>query len=130
MAEVVADNEVCGKCGAEVREGTAFCFACGGRVSAEEAHEQTNGAASTLDEQSKAALEDLAQKLKGEEPAEVPDNKLAKAAEERKKARVTQRRAREFVWEPSDDMPIGLLISVGVVFIAAVVVILLTVVWK
>ena len=130
MAEVVAEKEVCPKCGAEVRKGTAFCFACGGRVSAEEAHEETNGAATTLDEQSKAALDDLAQKLKGDAPADVPDNKLAKAAEERKKARVTQRKAREFVWVPRDDTPIGLLIAVGVVLIAALVVILLTVVWK
>jgi uncharacterized Zn finger protein (UPF0148 family) len=128
MAEAVADKEVCQKCGAEVREGTVFCFACGGRVSTEEAPQKTNGSVTELNVESKAALDDLANKLKGD--AEAPENKFAKAAEERKKARVTQRKAREFVWEPRDDAPIGLLIAVGIILIAAIVVILLTVVWK
>jgi len=130
MAEPVADKEVCQKCGAEVREGTVFCFACGGRVSPEEALQKTNGSVTELNVESKAALDDLANKLKGDERAEAPDNKFAKAAEERKKARVTQRKAREFVWEPRNDAPVGLLIAVGVILIAAVGVILLTVVWK
>ena len=32
MAEAVVEKEPCVKCGAEVREGTTFCYACGGRV--------------------------------------------------------------------------------------------------
>jgi hypothetical protein len=130
MAETVVEKGVCPKCGAEVREGTAFCFACGGRISPLEASPESNGSAKVLDMKSKAALDDLAQKLKADEAREEPENKLAKAAEERKKARVTQRKTREFVWEPQNDTPIALLISVGVVLIVAVLVVLITIVWK
>jgi uncharacterized Zn finger protein (UPF0148 family) len=129
MAEAVAENDVCSKCGAEVREGTAFCYACGGRVTDDrvpENKETSNG----VDAKSQAALDDLAQKLRGDDETRVPDDKLAKAAEERKKARVTQRKSRDFVWEPRNDMPVGFLISALVVLIVAVMVILITVVWK
>lgn len=130
MPETVVEKEVCGKCGAEVREGTAFCYACGGQVVPDEVLQPTNGIAKPLDPKAKAALDDLAQKMKGEEPPPVPESKLAKAAEERKKARVTQRKDREFVWEPRGDMPIALWIAVAVIVIAAALVVLVTVVWK
>ncbi|MBV9242071.1 MAG: zinc ribbon domain-containing protein [Acidobacteria bacterium] len=130
MAETVAQKETCAKCGAEVREGTTFCYACGGRV-APDAAQETNGSSNGIDANAQAALDDLAQKLRRDETAEKPaDDKLAKAAEERKKARVTQRRSLEFVWEPRNDTPITLLISAGVVLVVAVLVIVVTVIWK
>ena len=131
MAETVADKQACSKCGAEVREGTAFCYSCGGRVAAEQTpEEQTNGSVKVLNAESKAALDDLAEKMKGDEPVAEQDNKLAKAAAQRKKARVVQRKDREFVWEPRDDTPVVFLISVAVVAIVAIVTVLVTVVWK
>src|SRR5690242_1227298 len=109
MQGTVAENEVCGKCGAEVREGTTYCYKCGGRVAAEEPDAtDTNGVTPVLPAESKAALDHLAEKLKAEPAGKDPQEKLAKAAEDRKKARVTQRKGRDFVWEPRDDTPIGL----------------------
>jgi hypothetical protein len=130
MPETVAKKGVCSKCGAEVRDGTVFCYACGGRVAPDETSQPSNGFANVVDPKAQAALDDLAQKLRGEEKATEPEDKLAKAAEERKKARVTQRKTREFVWEPRNDTPLTFIITVGVVVIVAVLVVLITVVWK
>jgi uncharacterized Zn finger protein (UPF0148 family) len=130
MSEAVVEQGVCSKCGAEVRDGTTFCYKCGGRVATqEEIFSKMNGPTAALEDESKAALDDLAQKLKSE-PEGEPQAQLAKAAEERRKARVSQRKAREFVWEPRNDTPIGLFVSVGVVLVIAVLVVLVTVVWK
>jgi uncharacterized Zn finger protein (UPF0148 family) len=131
MAETAIDKQVCVKCGAEVREGTVFCYSCGGRVvAAGDEMRANNGSAKTVDGETKAALDDLAQKLKGDEiPAESPKT-VAKAAEERKKARVTQRKTREFLWEPHNETPWALLVGVLIVLVAAVFTVLVTVVWK
>lgn len=125
MAEAVPEKRSCPKCGAEVREGTTFCYACGGKVAAEE----TNGAPD-VDEKTQAALDDLADKLRGDDRADEGEEKLAKAAAERKKARVSQRKSREFVWEPRDEVPQGLLIATAAVFVLAVFVVVVLVVWK
>ena len=34
MAEAVAEQTICEKCGVEVREGSAFCYNCGSHVAA------------------------------------------------------------------------------------------------
>ena len=131
MPEPVVEKEICSKCGAEVREGTAFCYACGGRVTADEAPgSSNNGSLKELDDEAKAALDDLAQKMKGEQPVEQPATRLAKAAEERKKARVTQRKEREFIWEPRSDTPVVFLISAAVLVILAILVVIVKVVWN
>ncbi len=130
MPETVAEKGVCSKCGAEVREGTAFCYACGGRVEPDGQSQPANGAATVVDTKSQAALDDLAKKLSSDEKPAEPKDKLAKAAEERKKARVTQRKSREFVWEPHNDTPLTFIITVVVVGIVAVLAVLFTVVWK
>lgn len=130
MAETVVEKEACSKCGAEVREGTAFCYACGGRGKEKTPEKVSNGVPKGLDANAQAALDDLTEKLKGEEPPAPSEEKLAKAAEQRKKARVTQRKTRDFVWEPRNDMPLFFLIAVAVVAILAVLVVLVTVIWK
>jgi len=88
----------------------------------------SNGDIVDLDAETQAALNDLAEKFKIDEES---DNKLAKAAAERKKARVGQRKSKEFVWEPSDDSS-GRLLFLGALLVAAVVaaVVFLTVFWK
>ena len=131
MPEAVAEKVGCGKCGAEVREGTTFCYKCGGRVAPDaDIAGEANGSNAVLKPESKAALDELVEKLKGEPPSTGPQEKLAKAADERKKARVTQRKTRDFVWEPRTDMPIAFFISAFVVFVLAVLVVLITTVWK
>lgn len=129
MSEAVAEKDVCEKCGAEVREGTMFCYACGGRVASDEVP-KTNGSLKVDDEKSRSALDELAEKLKIEDPPAKPQGQFAKAAEQRNKARVAQRKTRDFVWEPQDDVPLALLISVAVVAVGALLVVLVTVVWK
>jgi len=131
MAEAVVENEACSKCGAEVREGTAFCYACGGRVREEPEEEQPVNDRTHADN-SQAALDDLARKLRDDHPTPekaATDDKIAKAAAERKKARV-KKASREFVWEPRTDMPVALLITVLVIAVAAVLAVLVTVIWK
>ena len=131
MAETVTEKEVCSKCGAEVREGTLFCYSCGERVASEtEPPAQANGDSKTIDIEAQAALDDLAQKLSGDQGSEKPAAKLARAAEERKKARVAPRKTREFVWEPRNDAPLTFIITAAVIGIAAVLVVLITVIWK
>ena len=127
MAEVL-EKEACAKCGAEIREGTAFCYACGARV-AEDTSATTNGTSTPVDEKTQAALHDLAEKMRSEEPA-AEERKLAKAATERKKARVSQRKSRQFVWEPNDDPPKGLFVATAAIFVLAVFVVVVLVVWK
>ena len=36
MAETLVENQVCKACGAEVREGTLFCYNCGGKLASDE----------------------------------------------------------------------------------------------
>ena len=129
MAETVAEKKVCTKCGADAREGTTFCYACGGRVAAEP-EKEVNGSSNGMNANAQAALDDLAQRLSEDEKRQEPADKLAKAAEERKKARGVPRKQREFVWEPRGDMPIAFLIAAVVVVIVAALIILFTVVWK
>jgi len=134
MQGATIEKEVCEKCGVDVRENTVFCYNCGSPVGEDsdelipEEPAASNGDSSDLDAETQAALQDLAQKFKIDEEA---DNKLAKAAAERKKARVGQRKSKEFVWEPSDDSS-GRLLFLGALLVAAAVaaVVFLTVFWK
>ena len=130
MAEAVTEQVTCAKCGADVREGTVFCYKCGGRVAGEPASEENGTAPAIDDERAQAALDDLAEKMRSDDKPDVKEEKLAKAATERKKARVKQRASRDFVWEPSGDVPNGLLIAVFAAFVLAVFAVVVTVVWK
>ena len=101
MPKTKVKKDICEECGVDVRENTAFCYNCGSRV-AELPVEQapdTNGAGPKVDLETQAALKDLAEKFKIDEEA---DNKLARAAAERKKARISQRRSNEYTWEPTE----------------------------
>jgi predicted amidophosphoribosyltransferase len=136
MAETTTENIVCENCGADVRENTVFCYNCGERVTAEEVDEaphvtaDTNGSAKEeMSHETRDALDDLAERLKQDE-ADSTD-KLAAAAAERRKARVSPRKKKEVVWEPADDGPgiLFVLITLLICVISAVIV-LLTVYWK
>lgn len=113
MAEIVVENAVCVKCGVDVRENTTFCYNCGTPVAESEFDVETefNGDG-VVDDKTKSALDDLAGRLKLDEDE---DKKLAKAAAERKKARVNQRKPKEFTWESSEDSSNGMLVVVALV---------------
>lgn len=109
MAETVVEKQTCEKCGADVREGTTFCYNCGAAVTAEEA---------------------------AEPPAEVSANgseknavKRSRAATERKKARVSQRKTLEYTWQPIDDVTLPLIVSIIIAGVVLVIAFLL-VFWK
>lgn len=110
MTQAVVERKVCEKCGAEAREGTAFCYNCGSPVST----------------------------IEPEKPvAETPPNgsesrsdKRSRAASERKKARIVgQRKAVEYTWEPTSDTASTLIASI-VLFVIVIFAIVLLVVWK
>ena len=116
MAETVLEKEVCEKCGVDVRENTLFCYNCGGKVST----------------QSKDDLSSNGDKPAATAKAEIKasdDKKLSRAAEARRKARVSQRKSNDYVWEPGGDFRVTFLAAV-LITIVAVAVVFLTVYWK
>lgn len=127
MAVSNTEKTVCEKCAADVRENTKFCYNCGSLV--DTTFEPNDHAASlpnvpdTNKVESQSALADLAKKLNAEEEI---DNKLAKAAAERRRSRVNQRKPKEFVWEPEtdDSSRMVLLIAILIAVIAAVAVVI------
>ncbi len=87
-----------------------------------------NGPAA-VDDEKKAALDDLAAKFKIEEAPS--DDKLAQAAGERRKARAIRRKPKQYVWEPGDDSSNRIILLMAVLgFVLAGVAVLLTVYWK
>jgi predicted amidophosphoribosyltransferase len=136
MPQTVVEKAICDNCGADVREGTAFCYNCGVPVadvlppdSDTSAEDGSIAESDVADAKTQAALDELAEKLKFDQEE---DKKLAKAAAERRKARVSQRkRSKEFTWESSDESPGGLLLLItALIAIFAVIVVLFTVLWK
>lgn len=128
MPKATIEKAVCEKCGADVRENTVFCYNCGSPLS--EAGTlpvpDSNGSGPKANARTQAALDDLAEKMSNTEPAD--GNKLAKAAAERKKARVIQRRPREFVWEPVEDSSSRLVVLFAILIAVIVgVIVFLTV---
>lgn len=130
MPEATVENAVCAECGVDVRENTMFCYNCGSAVGEIPTQSliASNGVEPEVDDETQAALNELAEKLKIDEDA---DNKLAKAAAERKKARINQRRSTEYTWEPTEESSAGLtiLLAILITLIAAGIV-FLTVLWR
>ncbi len=130
----------CKKCDADIRENTSFCYNCGTSLTDDETTptpevapeiapeiEPESNDEHVADAKTRTALDDLAERLRLGEEA---DNKLAKAAAERKKARVV-RKPREFTWESSEETPNGMLmIAALLITLLAGIVVLLTVLWK
>ena len=132
MTEVIVEKEVCSGCGVDVREDTLFCYNCGVRVgetARPDALSANNGVGDNQSAEAKAALlADSKEKLR---EGDSTEDKLALAAEKRRKARVTHRSARKIVWEPTGDSSQGLILLLAVsVAIITLVIVVLTVIWK
>lgn len=129
MVEAIAEKQLCAKCGVDVRENTAFCYNCGESVllSVDDVT-LASETANDVDGRTKAALDELAEKFKID-PEE--DDRLAKAAAERRQARVSNRKRTRYEWQPTDDAPnfVFILLTAVIVGLAALVV-ALTVLWK
>ena len=112
MAEEPLDKAVCISCGADVREGTTFCYACGKPVTK---------ATKVEDKVIEPAVEPL--KTIEEKSADTETDKsekLANAAAKRKKSRIGQRKPKKVVWEEpgAASNRIFLLVSVLIAVIA------------
>lgn len=127
MTEAIAEKLICERCGADVRENTMFCYNCGSSIDTRDLS-PANGVVSEVDENTRSALDDLAEKFKIDEEE---DGRLAKAAAERRKARVSNRKSVKYTWQPSDDGPnILFLLLTAVIVVIAGIVVLLTAVLK
>ncbi|MGE3467173.1 MAG: zinc ribbon domain-containing protein [Pyrinomonadaceae bacterium] len=132
MTEAILEKAVCENCGVDVRENTLFCYNCGTSVAAVEteieAPPDPEGAVTDEADPSEEELKELSERFKVDE---AEDDRLAKAAAERKKARVSGRKPIQYVWKPEDDTGnrLFLLVSVLIAFISALAV-FLTIFWR
>lgn len=138
MTEVAEEKLLCYNCGSGVRENTAYCYNCGVPIANRPPEDELEPLPeepelekdeTDVDRKTQEALDDLAAKLKFDEEE---DKKLAKAAAERRRARVNQKKSvQEFAWEPADETPGALLplVTLSIAIFAAIVV-LFTVFWK
>ena len=131
MAEAVVEKEVCLSCGVIRRENTQFCYNCGTPV--EEAgfaagQPDTPDGSPGSNVAADGHLEGLHEKIR---TSEEESEKLAKAAAERKKARVTQKRSKQYVWE-ADDGDTGRLVLLVAVLVAVIAgaIVFVTIRWK
>jgi len=128
MAETIIDKSKCSDCGADVRENTQFCYNCGKSVNVDTAL-PANGEPSdeAADDRAKAALDDLAAKLRLDETQ--AEDKLARAAEERKRSRVERRRSKEYRWEPIEGGSTIRLLLVAILVPAFVLFVVIAALW-
>jgi hypothetical protein len=140
MTEATLEKAVCDSCGADVREGTQFCYNCGQSVAppaVEERKAEENGSGELAPSEPTTRTVDPEAILSESEPLSTaisPESEEAKsevAVVKRRRARVKARKKKEIVWEPVDEGPSIILIAVtlAIVLISAVIV-GLTVYWK
>jgi hypothetical protein len=128
MTEATIEKAACEKCGAEIRENTSFCYNCGDKYG--ETAEVTNGAeTAAMSEETKSALDDLAERFKIDE--DENSERLKQAAAERKKARVAPKRQKEYVWEEETTRSVGGLFAISILILLIVAgIVFVTVYWK
>ena len=111
MAEKIVEKSVCEQCGADVREGTTFCYNCGGQIA------------------SVQSVDNSPIKEKAEESTREKNEKFSRAAEQRRKARVVQRKSNEYTWEATENSNLTLVIAV-LITVVALAIAFLAVHWK
>lgn len=146
MSLNTVDKEVCIACGMDIRENTLFCYNCGRKIYntgpsngagietlrpvKKPTGELETPSRSPLDENAKAALEGLSERIR-QGSVSTGDEAIALAAEKRKKARSSKRRSQEFTWEPVDGPPDRLLlVIVAAIALLATAAVVITAIWK
>jgi hypothetical protein len=110
MSETIVDEPVCPACGAEVRDGSMFCYNCGSAVAGEGAETEQAAEISAIPEPS------ITPNGEGTKKEILPGSLsgLQTAASMRRRAKPSRSKPREMVWVPRDE-------SVGLQFVAATI---------
>lgn len=123
MAETIVQNQICTACGVDVRPNSMFCYNCGGAVfeNAENETENVNKyQTSLLDEK---LIPKQTEKVEPEIELESDKNpksktnlqeeaKLKTAAAMRRKAKTTQNKTTEIIWEePESNSSLPLILT-------------------
>jgi len=109
LPETAVKTARCPKCDAEVRDGSVFCYNCGGRVANDEE-------VAPPDETPSAVAE----------PASKPAPGLRTARDIRRRERTVDRKPKEVVWETVNDGPdLQLIVVTAGIIVFTIVVILL-----
>lgn len=98
MPKTAVKIAVCDICGADVREGSVFCYNCGGSLTKAAEPEPIPPPAETIVARAEPTSNGLATKA-GEVPAKPKGQ-----ASDRRKVRAWNREPVEIVWEPRDDV--------------------------
>ena len=114
MSETAVQTALCGECGADVRDGSLFCYSCGKAVPKISAHDESR----SVDVPEAAAESDIVKQ---------PDSKppLRSAASLRKQRRAFNRQPVEVSWEPRTSSPVAFVITTIVLFFAALLFLIL-----
>ena len=117
MSEAVLQAETCEKCGADVREGTSFCYNCGAPV-----------VEAALAPPPEPTVEPNDAQLEAQDDEAKPDL-VEKATRERKKARGVKPKSVDYMWEPVAVDHRALVAAVTITVVVTGIVIIM-VFWK
>lgn len=139
--EAVVEKPVCSSCGAEVRDGTSFCYACGKPVNGPAietpvepivaAAEPAKPAEVSVKAELEAAFEKAEKQAAAEAGTEEEKSNRVRAARERQALRVAKRKTVQTEWaEPADASGIGLMAVSGVIFVVTAIIVVYLEVFK
>lgn len=113
MAETLVKNQVCGDCGANIRDGAFFCYNCGSNITADADLSETNGKNDRgekterllpVEKTSEDEKKNLPEKTEREKAAEKK-RELKSAASMRRRPKTIERKRIEVAWEEPASAP-------------------------
>lgn len=114
LSDQVVSTARCPKCDVEIRDGSLFCYNCGGRVAGDDGREPPVEASGAF-----------------VEPVTKPAPGLRTARDIRRRERTFDRKPKQVVWEPSAVTPdLQLIVVTAGVIVFTVVVILMIIYWR
>ena len=120
LSESAVKTARCPKCDAEVRDGSLFCYNCGGRVDGEA------GSEAAIDSQPAANERPVEISPVVVQPSTKPAPGLRSARDIRRRERPSDRKPREVVWEASSAEPdLQLIILTAAIIVFTIVVVLM-----